>query len=426
MKIHHIVKVHFDRRKPEIDAQWIRDRCKFFAENTLPSLRNQTYKGFRMWLSCGVNMTIHDLETVRSIPVEDSLVTWNPEHAPEPFMTTPIPEDVDYVYVTRIDSDDLYAPDALELANSRRPARPGAVEASMFRRGYLHDVRTGEVGVYHGSSTPFHTMMIPRSVFCDPKKYAALDYGDHSQVNSRFPTQVLPDWRFTVLVHGSNFISDMSYGREKIFNVERSWSVERFLQQPVTFDVDDFCDRWNCLPDLDLLKQQYPNFKCTLFTIPFKTSQELVEEARKRDWVELAAHGFHHEPNEELKAMSDVSFSWHFNNTNIEDSMDLGKIVRGFRPPGWYITPEHVKVLNDFKMWVALHKRDERRLGPLCEHGYYVCGDRPYWHGHTSGEGQRAHSVCGNGIRECLSELLRKWPRDQRFSFVSESVGVIK
>lgn len=426
MNVLHIVKVHFDRRTPEIDSDWIRHRCRFFEEHTLKSLQRQTYRGFRLWLSCGVNMTIHNLETVRGISVPDALVTWNPDHAPESFMTMTIPKDVDYVYVTRIDSDDLYALDALEIANQCRPTVQGQVEASMFRRGYLHDINTGEVGVYHGSSTPFHTMMIPREVFCDPVKYKAMDYGDHSQVNSRFPTQVLPDWRFTVLVHENNFISDMSYGRERIFNVENSWSVERFLDQPVTFDVDDFCDRWNCLPELDALKERYPNFKCTLFTIPTETSVVLYEEVIKRKWIELAVHGAFHEPNEELKFLKpdglkeylkDIKKSWNALNPST---------VWGFRPPGWYITPEHIQVLNELGMWVAIHQRDERKLGPLCKHGYYVCGQRPYWHGHTSGEGQKAHSVCGNGIRECLSELLKKWPRDQCFSFVSESVGVIK
>lgn len=418
MKIHHILKVHWDRRTPEVTSEWIADRCRFFNAWTMKSLEKQTFQGFKTWMSCGVNMTEDDVLTVKRYTDADD-VTRNNQHEPDDILRRSISPDVSYVYVTRLDSDDLLAPDALQIAHDTPPQEVGRTEASMFRRGYLHDVRTGEVGVYHGSSTPFHTMMIPRDVFCDEEKYAALDYGDHSLVNSRYPTQVLPDWRFTVLVHGRNFISDMSYGRERIFNVESSWSVERFLCQPVTFDVDDFCDRWNCLPALDRLKEQYPNFRCTLFTIPNRTSRALVMRAVERNWVEVACHGITHEPNEELKRLDPYQLRSALRQLGVN-------YVSGFRPPGWYITAEHIKVLNELGMWVALHKRDERTLGKLCDHGYYVCGDRPYWHGHTSGEGQRAHSVCKNGIDECLPELLTKWPVNQQFSFVSESVGKIQ
>lgn len=431
MKIKHFIKVHFDRRKPELDQQWFDERYDFFERYTLRSLEAQTFKDWDLWLSFGCGMDEisckglhlgamnHHARTGRMVHF-----TFRNDHDPTPHLREQI-GDCDYVYITRVDSDDLYSPDALQIVHDTLPQELGRTEASMFRRGYLHDVRTGETGTYHGSSTPFHTMMVPREVFCDPVRYKALDYGDHSLVNSCYPTTVLPDWRFAVLVHGRNFISDMSYGRERIFGVDRDWSVEGFLRQPVTFDVDDFCDVWNCLPALDRLKEVYKDFRCTLFTIPAKTSKAMILEALKRDWIELAWHGITHEPNEELKSPN--RDSWLFKKM-IEADLLWAKeyFVKGFRPPGWYITAEHVRVLNELGMWVALHRRDERTLGPLCEHGFYVNDDRLNCHLHTSGEGQKAHSVCGNGIDECLPELLTRWPQDQKFAFVSESVRVIK
>lgn len=422
MKIHHLVKVHFDRRKPEITEEWLKHRYTFFMKNTLESLRCQTIPNWQLWLSFGVNTTTIDIDNASRRIRDNCPILWShsDQHAPSDSVINRIPE-CDYVYVTRIDSDDLYAPDALEIAHSTLPQEMGRVEASMFRRGYLHDMRTGETGTYHGSSTPFHTMMIPRDVFCDPVKYAAIDYGDHSKVNSRYPTQVLPDWKFTVLVHGNNFISDMSYGRERIFGVEKDWSVDRFLKQPVVFDVDDFCDRWNCLPELDAIKERYPKFRCTLFTIPHKTSLELIAKCNNRDWIELAFHGSWHEPNEELKAIPPQNLKAIYEGILKND----WGYLKGFRPPGWYITPEHIEVLNELGMWVAIHERDERRLGPLCKHGYYVCRDKAS-HWHTSGEGQRANSVCHNGIREHLDEILVKWKPDQEFKTVGESILTIR
>ena len=431
MKIKHFVKVHFDRRRANLDAEWFRRRFRFFADNTLKSLSGQTFRDWTLWVSFGVNTGPDEVADLRDLLIKWNrentiltLVTLDKDHDPTPLITGQV-GDADYVYITRIDSDDLYAPDALLLANQCKPqqARDRIVEASMFRRGYLRDVWTGEVGVYHVPSSPFHTMMFPSEVFVDPVKYKAVDYGDHSQVNARFSPQVLPDWKFTVLVHGDNFISDMTYGREKLFGVERNWTVERFLSPRVVFDVDDFCDDWNCLPELDRLKEQYPNFKCTLFTIPTRTSLELLQETARRPWVEVAVHGVSHDPNQELNHMSAEQLEIELE--SVYDS-DVGQYyTRGFRPPGWAISRQHCDVLTRLGMWVALHARDERLLAPRCKAGYYVCGSRsPYWHAHTSGPGQRAHSVCKNGIAETLDVLLRAWPTDQQFATVGESIVI--
>ncbi len=426
MKICHLVKIHFDRRTAAITDEWFNRRYEFFEEWTLESLKAQSFKDWTLWVSFGCNIKGWDpivavlLRKLEKLGI-GYVATYNDQHAPftvDDRSILQVMADVvsDYVYVTRLDSDDIYSPDALQIANDCRPLEPNRTEASMFRRGYMCDVRTGELGVYHSPSTPFHTMMIPRSVFVDPVKYAALDYGDHSKVNSCYPTQVLPDWKFTVLIHGSNFLSTMSYGKEQDTPVEQGWNVDRFFDNPVVFDVDDLCDQYDCLPELDRLKEKYPDFKCTLFTIPDKTSKDLLKQCQQRPWIELAWHGVKHEPNEELKSIDGPHL---FRALHVYKSSEAGSFYAdGFRPPGWYIQPHHIEALNNLGMWVAIHKRDEKRLGPLCRHGYYICNDdRNYWHGHS-------HSTCGNGIQDRLEELLKKWPVDQKFGFVSDAVLV--
>lgn len=256
--------------------------------------------------------------------------------------------------------------------------------------------------------------MFPRDIFLDQVKYLKNLVGDHSKVSAHYYTRSLPDWKFCVLIHGSNFLSTFAYGREAKTPVEAGWTVERFLGQPVVFDVDDYCDQWaaDTLECLDKLKWAYPNFRATLFTIPSKTSAPWLEEVKQRPWLELAVHGYTHEPNEELR---------HLTPTELGKSLtrvDWSVYTRGFRPPGWYITKEHVEVLNDHKMWVALHSRDRKTLGPLCQQGYYTCEDRwPYSHHHT-------HSVCGNWIRKDLLSLLKKWRPEQEFLPVGDAVLV--
>lgn len=436
----HLVKVRFDRRRPDITQEWLDRRYKFFTEHTLPSLLGQTNRDWVLWLNFQEGMSVQEqinrfpncftgLETCLSVGDGNLGKGMGWLNKPE---TRPKLHDAKWVYVTRIDSDDLFAPDALALARAVRPRSPDALEASMFRRGYLYDLRTGELGVYNSPSTPFHTVMFPAAVFRDPARYAEAFHkvGDHSQVNSRVHCHQLPDFRFTVLIHGGNFLSDMAYAAEPGTRVEAGWSRERFLTPPVVFDVDDFCNEHaGVLHDLWELKKAYPNFKCTLFTIPEKTGSAVLEQVRRlnvqaertgnRGWIELAVHGIHHAPNEELRAVAPEQLGQYLH--RMEPLFAAGTYARGFRPPGWFATREHMAAVRDAGLWGAYHLRDRASAAAVSgDRGYYLCDDArpwPYWHGH-------AHDTCGNWLRQHLPALLTRWPADQAFAFVSEAVLV--
>jgi peptidoglycan/xylan/chitin deacetylase (PgdA/CDA1 family) len=177
----------------------------------------------------------------------------------------------------------------------------------------------------------------------------------------------------------------------------------------VAFDIDDFSDRWNCLQELMRLRERYPRFKTTLFTIPYKTDEALTDTVKRFPWIELAVHGFTHEPNDEML---------HLRENEIAHSLAVidGKTyVKGFKSPGWYISASVVNACNEKGYWVAMREED-RPFAAQCKHGYYIAGEKyDYWHGHS-------HNVCNNGLRECLHDLLRLWPREQEFKFVSEAV----
>jgi hypothetical protein len=403
MKIHHLVKVYFQRRYASIDQAWLDKRFRFFAEHTLKSLESQTVKDWRLWFCCDRGMEDMVGGLYRIAP-PGSVFSFYGDNLP-----VEVPE-CDYVYVTRIDSDDLYSSDALEIVRAV-PPHPYQVSASMFRRGYIHDIAANRTGVYNSPSTPFHTLMFPRAIFADQQKYFQAFVGDHSKICSAYPHKILPDWKFTVLIHGDNFLSTFNYAREKDVLVERGWNESRFIQRSVVFDVDDFCDEHNCLPDLLDLKLTYPDFRCTLFTIPRKTSPALLALASKYNWIELAVHGLTHEPNEELTQLTPAALL-----IALREQIPTG-YVKGFRPPGWFITAKHIDALNRVGYWVAPHLRD-RELGRRCEAGCYIVDERlPAWHGHT-------HDVCDNWLHKAVPELKLRWPKDQAFSFVSDAVLV--
>lgn len=405
MRIQNLVKVHFDRRSERATPAWFAERFAFFQQWTLRSLQAQTFKDFRIWFHCDPGMEEIMEPLQKAVP--DGVYTFQP-YGCRPAISI---GDANYVYVTRIDSDDLFAGTALAHVNAIRPMQPGRTEAAIFRRGYAHDVRSGRLGVYHNQSSPFHTLMFPREVFLDPEAYRKAFIGDHSMVNNAYPVQSLPDWQFTVLIHGSNFLSTFDYGRQREEWVERGWTPERFIAQPIVFDVDDFCDEWNCLDEMIALKEVYPNFKATLFTIPGKTSVHLLRRARSFDWLELAIHGVNHVKGECVN-MSAAELKKAF------CDLDYTIWTEGFRPPFWEMSSSIIDACNDLGLWIALHDRDKRTLGPKCRSGYYACDERlPASHHHS-------WDTCGNWVRKDLPRLKTQWRRDQAFSWVSESVLV--
>lgn len=67
-------------------------------------------------------------------------------------------------------------------------------------------------------------------------------------------------------------------------------------------ESDDFQDKYdrNGLEMLFYWKAKYPKFKITLFTIPNRTSDAMLNLIRPHlDWIELAIHGWDHESNYE-------------------------------------------------------------------------------------------------------------------------------
>lgn len=113
------------------------------------------------------------------------------------------------------------------------------------------------------------------------------------------------------------------------------------LHKLAIVEADDFQDKYdrNGLNFLFYWKAKYPKFRITLFTIPGKTSKELISLVRKFDWIELAVHGFDHDSNFEC-------YGWDYDKTQtLMERVDriaepiLGAYTKMFKAPGWTITP---------------------------------------------------------------------------------------
>jgi hypothetical protein len=197
----HLVKTYFHRRSPQFDRDWLEYRLSIYEKYTLRSLKRQTFTNFTLWICCETGME----EIMGPLRREISGATFTfGAHFP----ASAVPP-CDWVYVTRIDSDDLYSSDALKIVDSYTPST-SRVEASIFQRGYIHSIDTEDWGIYYKPSSPFHCVMFPRDIFVDEESYRKSFIGDHSKVQAAYPSRALPEFKFCVLIHGRNWSSTFS------------------------------------------------------------------------------------------------------------------------------------------------------------------------------------------------------------------------
>jgi len=187
--------------------------------------------------------------------------------------------------------------------------------------------------------------------------------------------------------------------------------------EKIIFDLDDFCDEHNILPKLMELKKEIPKLKVNLFTIPQKTSQELLHEVGKNDWLSLIPHGFKHNDNYECAGMS-------YRKATEKLKKITFPYVKGFKAPGWQISKEVMRALKEWDWWVAVQFADGRLNGhPDGPHQPKVIADLKYYSLNELPEGFMAvhghcWNTCNNGLDVLIPKLLEY--KDREFLFIEE------
>ncbi len=217
------------------------------------------------------------------------------------------------------------------------------------------------------------------------------------------------------------------------------------LRKTAIVEADDFQDKYdrNGLEMLFYWKAKYPKFKITLFTIPNKTSKEMLSLIhRNYDWINLAVHGFNHDSNFEC-------WEWDYQKTKdlIDRTAQMGKCFETrpdfniykpiFKAPGWMITDKTAGYVADESLPIskdpqgvyrALKEMDfivvDRHYNKdaRIEGGKYICIDcQPkFIHSHTWDmiTGDRAEK---NGLRQIEELHGCPWNNETEFYFISEA-----
>jgi len=218
--ITHIVQIFLDIERPNSDVYnldlslaWVKKRIEFFNKFTLPSLLNQSFQDFRIFLLCGNKHKAYTsgLKWNKRVELcygkgEKGTITQDPGY-PKPGLK--IEEfgaiDTDYIAITRLDSDDLFHRDAMAdvrdnviMSDERR--------CLIFKKYLLWDTVNRYLHpIHHKRSPPFITHIFPKAIYKDYGKFASQHFLSHRFAGGKLPETVeLPADRVCVVNHEDN------------------------------------------------------------------------------------------------------------------------------------------------------------------------------------------------------------------------------
>jgi len=195
--ITHIVQIFLDIERPNRDIynldlplDWVKKRIEFFNRFTLPSLLNQTFQDFRIFLICGNKHKAYtsNLKWNKRIELcygkgKTGTITTDPGY-PQPAMKIEEFEtiDTDYIVITRVDSDDMLHKTAMEDVRSYTESILPVKERRclIFRKYLIWDMVSGFIRPLHGkASPPFITHIFPKGIYQDYWKFAGQHFVNH-------------------------------------------------------------------------------------------------------------------------------------------------------------------------------------------------------------------------------------------------------
>jgi hypothetical protein len=196
-------------RHDAADSAWIAARIQIYLRFTVPSLLRQTDRDFRIWLDCRPGSENELAPHHAALAAAGVTSTFDRGRR----LLADIFARHGAAYFTRIDSDDMYAPDAVELIR----ALQREAGASQFHGGYVYEAATGRVFRVMRKSPPFYTLRFERGEIASASDIAAMlrlpgGQRGHNVVHDLFSPLRLPDARYCCVRHGHNDTTGISDG----------------------------------------------------------------------------------------------------------------------------------------------------------------------------------------------------------------------
>ena len=215
----HIITNEFSRGISQ-SLEWWKYRLSIYENYTLKSIINQTNKNFFLLMTVDNKFPLqHELKKILdntglkylfvNKTIENDFI--------EKIKTLP---DFKYVFMTRIDSDDLFRKDVVEEIQKYKYSWRRAL---VFQKGYCYNAIDKSLQHYKVFSPPNSTIMFPKEIFLDSVKGREyMDIHGHDQVFSHMDSTILSENKYMILVHNHN-------RRTEYIEGERAEELERFL-----------------------------------------------------------------------------------------------------------------------------------------------------------------------------------------------------
>lgn len=184
------------------DLEWWKYRLALYENYTLKSIVNQTNQNFHLFMIVDNRIPLlEELERIlKNSGLKYLLVKQNVKNDFENKIST-LP-DFDYIYTTRIDTDDLFRDDVVEEIQKHEYIERRAL---VFQKGYCYDVMNKKLQHYYANSPPFSTILYPREIFIDEdKRRKYMNIQGHDQIFTVMNSLVLSENKFVVLIHEHN------------------------------------------------------------------------------------------------------------------------------------------------------------------------------------------------------------------------------
>lgn len=140
---------------------------------------------------------------------------------------------LEWVYLTRIDSDDMLHKDAVAEIQKNPPQERKAL---VFKKGYIYNANTQELAYWHpDTNPPFFTIIFPAHVFFQPSRY--MDYWggfkSHEDIPKVFEVTEMPDYMYSVTIHKKHIstIWDHPFKKETITDHDKK---QQFVKDFIT------------------------------------------------------------------------------------------------------------------------------------------------------------------------------------------------
>jgi len=263
VRVKHFIQIFFDEDRPDynVSRTWVENRWRFFLHFVYKSLRNQSEWGnFRILLCCGQKHREYtsalDVPEAVTVVYDRGKKAYSDAASGAWFRGEP--EGSRYIAITRIDSDDLMAPDAMSevVKASQKHAKPKKRACLVFRKNLQWNIHNEFVGPHYRKAPPFVTHIFPAGMIRDRfNEFASLHYLPHGRAGGRDKGTIeLGKHKILITKHTSN-ISVLKRDAECPFLTERQRinliaeddriqiDRKRVFEALKRFGVDPYSDR---------------------------------------------------------------------------------------------------------------------------------------------------------------------------------------